>query len=87
MEEAGKLLEESTVNVKEIGKAVGYADSNYFAKVFKRTNGTESHRISYGYFSKDVRMECFLHRKRRNTLLAVSAAERIPSFLKTAMRF
>ena len=39
MEEAGKLLDESTVNVKEIGKAVGYADSNYFAKVFKRIAG------------------------------------------------
>lgn len=35
MEEARKLLEEPTVNVKEIG----YADSNYFAKVFKRTTG------------------------------------------------
>ena len=39
MEEAGKLLEEPNVHVKEIGKAVGYADSNYFAKVFKRTTG------------------------------------------------
>lgn len=37
--EAKKLLEEPTVNVKEIGKAVGYADSNYFAKVFKRITG------------------------------------------------
>ena len=43
MEEAGKLLEEPTVNVKEIGKAVGYADSNYFAKVFKRTTGPVSY--------------------------------------------
>ena len=37
--EAKKMLEEPTVNVKEIGKAVGYADSNYFAKVFKRITG------------------------------------------------
>ena len=25
--------------MKEIGKAVGYGDSNYFAKVFKRITG------------------------------------------------
>lgn len=37
--EAKKMLAEPTVNVKEIGKAVGYADSNYFAKVFKRITG------------------------------------------------
>lgn len=37
--EAKKMLEQPTVNVKEIGKAVGYADSNYFAKVFKRMTG------------------------------------------------
>lgn len=37
--EAKKMLEQPTVNVKEIGKAVGYADSNYFAKVFKRITG------------------------------------------------
>lgn len=37
--EAKKMLEKPTVNVKEIGKAVGYADSNYFAKVFKRITG------------------------------------------------
>lgn len=39
VEEAKKLLKEPTVNVKEIGKAVGYGDSNYFAKVFKRITG------------------------------------------------
>lgn len=32
-------MEQPTVNVKEIGKAVGYGDSNYFAKVFKRITG------------------------------------------------
>lgn len=37
--EAKKLLEQPTVNVKDIGKAVGYMDSNYFAKVFKRITG------------------------------------------------
>lgn len=40
MEEAKKLLAEPTVNVKNIGEAVGYSDSNYFAKVFKRYTGS-----------------------------------------------
>ena len=37
--EAKRLLGEHTINVKEIGKSVGYGDSNYFAKVFKRVTG------------------------------------------------
>lgn len=36
---AKKMLEQPTVNIKEIGRAVGYEDSNYFAKVFKRVAG------------------------------------------------
>ncbi|MDR1559048.1 MAG: response regulator [Clostridiales bacterium] len=36
---AKTLLEQPTVNIKEIGKAVGYIDSNYFAKVFRRVTG------------------------------------------------
>lgn len=39
VEEAKRRLQEPTVNVKAIGKAVGYGDSNYFAKVFKRITG------------------------------------------------
>lgn len=39
IETAKKMLQTPTVNIKEIGKAVGYADSNYFAKVFKRVTG------------------------------------------------
>lgn len=39
IETAKKMLKTPTVNIKEIGKAVGYADSNYFAKVFKRVTG------------------------------------------------
>ena len=39
IEMAKKMLQTPTVNIKEIGKAVGYADSNYFAKVFKRVTG------------------------------------------------
>ena len=52
MEEAGKLLEEPTVNVKEIGKAVGYADSNYFAKVFKRITGQSPTEYRLSIFQK-----------------------------------
>ncbi|MDF2886466.1 MAG: two component transcriptional regulator, AraC family [Lacrimispora sp.] len=37
--EAKKMLEQPNVNVKEIGVRVGYADSNYFTKVFKRLEG------------------------------------------------
>ncbi|MCC8128154.1 MAG: response regulator [Clostridiales bacterium] len=37
--EAKKLLAQPTINVKEVGKAVGYGDSNYFTKVFKRITG------------------------------------------------
>ena len=37
--EAKRMLAIPTVNVKDIGRAVGYSDSNYFAKVFKRTTG------------------------------------------------
>ncbi len=32
-------LRKADANIKEIGKAVGYQDSNYFAKVFKRITG------------------------------------------------
>ncbi|MEG0215564.1 MAG: response regulator [Hungatella sp.] len=39
IQEAKKLLEDPMINIKEIGRAVGYSDSNYFAKVFKRITG------------------------------------------------
>ena len=39
VEAAKKMLEKPTVNVKEIGASVGYSDSNYFTKVFKRVTG------------------------------------------------
>jgi len=39
VEQAKKLLAQPTVNIKEAGRAVGYGDSNYFAKVFKRITG------------------------------------------------
>lgn len=37
--EAKRLLTSSDVNVKDVGRQVGYYDSNYFAKVFKRMTG------------------------------------------------
>ncbi len=39
VEEAKKLLVGPIVNIREIGRSVGYEDSNYFAKVFKRITG------------------------------------------------
>lgn len=39
IEEAKKLLKDPYSNVKEIGDAVGYPDSSYFTKVFKRVTG------------------------------------------------
>ncbi len=36
---AKSMMEQPTVNIKEIGKAVGYGDPNYFAKVFRRVTG------------------------------------------------
>lgn len=36
---AKKMLERPTVNVKDVGKNVGYEDSNYFTKVFRRITG------------------------------------------------
>lgn len=37
--EAKKLLREGKASVKDVGMQVGYYDSNYFAKVFKRITG------------------------------------------------
>lgn len=39
VEEAKKLLRQPDVNVKEIGLRVGYPDSTYFARVFRRVTG------------------------------------------------
>ena len=52
VEAAKKLLEEPMVNVKEIGEAVGYTDSNYFAKVFKRVTGISPTEYRMSIFNK-----------------------------------
>lgn len=39
VELAKKALAELSCNVKEVGQRVGYADSNYFTKVFRRITG------------------------------------------------
>ncbi|MCZ7646458.1 MAG: AraC family transcriptional regulator [Planctomycetota bacterium] len=39
MEHARALLEEGKLSVKEIAARIGYADANYFAKVFRRAHG------------------------------------------------
>lgn len=39
VEKAKKLLADVAINIKDISSEVGYHDSNYFAKVFKRVAG------------------------------------------------
>ncbi len=46
MEEAQRLLSESKLSMKEIAYAVGYQDSNYFSRVFKRWVGVPPREYS-----------------------------------------
>ena len=39
MQQAEELMRTSSLSIKEIGKAVGYPDPNYFTKVFRRVRG------------------------------------------------
>ena len=39
MEKAKELLQDPLMNIKDIGRMCGYGDSNYFARVFKRSTG------------------------------------------------
>ena len=39
MQVAEELMRTSSLSIKEIGKAVGYPDPNYFTKVFRRVRG------------------------------------------------
>ncbi len=54
VEEAKLRMEEPTAYIKEIGKAVGYGDSNYFTKVFRRITGVSP---------TEYRVQCFRHGK------------------------
>lgn len=53
MDEAKKLLAQPTVNIKIIGESVGYSDSNYFAKVFKRYTGSSPTEYRMELFSQE----------------------------------
>ena len=39
MEKAKELLRDLTINIKDVSRRVGYHDSGYFTKVFKRITG------------------------------------------------
>lgn len=39
IENAKVLLKDVSFNIREVGESVGYSDSNYFTKVFKRSEG------------------------------------------------
>lgn len=39
IERAKEKLGEKETNIREVGQTVGYADPNYFAKVFRRVTG------------------------------------------------
>lgn len=47
IEKAKELLADITVNIKEIGQRVGYRDSSYFTKVFKRITGVTPSEYRY----------------------------------------
>lgn len=47
IEKAKELLADITVNIKEIGQEVGYRDSSYFTKVFKRITGVTPSEYRY----------------------------------------
>lgn len=47
IEKAKELLADITVNIKDIGQKVGYRDSSYFTKVFKRITGVTPSEYRY----------------------------------------
>lgn len=50
IEEAKKMLSQPNVSVKEVGVRVGYPDSNYFARVFRRMNGVSPTEYRMQFF-------------------------------------
>lgn len=48
VEKAKELLEDMTINVKDISAKVGFRDSSYFTKVFKRITGVTPSEYRYG---------------------------------------
>lgn len=48
VEKAKELLEDMTINVKDISNRVGFRDSGYFTKVFKRITGVTPSEYRYG---------------------------------------
>ena len=52
--EAKRQLRQPTINVKDVGKAVGYADSNYFTKVFRRITGMSPTEYRLSVFQDDI---------------------------------
>lgn len=46
IEEAQRLLSESSLSIKQIGYTVGYQDANYFSRVFKRWVGVSPREFS-----------------------------------------
>lgn len=47
IKKAKELLDDITINVKDIGQRVGYHDSSYFTKVFKRITGVTPSEYRY----------------------------------------
>ena len=72
--EAKRLLKDKNISIKDAGMKVGYYDSNYFAKVFKRVTGM----IPSEYREADQRMNsamtssCFhIHENKKHGLSTV----------------
>ncbi len=54
VEEAKRQLRQPTINVKDVGKAVGYSDSNYFTKVFRRITGMSPTEYRLSVFQDNI---------------------------------
>ena len=54
IEKAKIMMEDPLINIKDIGAACGYSDSNYFARVFKRITGQtpSDYRLSAAELAK-----------------------------------